>query len=245
MHRAAFRLTNLRHGYWIEHEFTRGETWEENTRALMRLERTRRLAAIEADEWPAAMGEDCQWCPILFRCSTVSDAAAQGADVIGDLAPAEIARRRAAMTALSGRYDRAAVALYERDGPIDLGDGSVLGGKPTGAWALVLPYEETLSTLRGWGMTPAQEIEWFRHCAAHHMASRVKSAMHELLGKGAKQAIEEGVLIEPVTKEQFGVWRPDVPIDTRDLSALDEWLTADDVAAEPVVPKDWGGESPF
>lgn len=207
MREAFFRIIQLRHRYYIQDGFTRGDPWERSTVARMRYERSRRLAAIRDDEWPETLGEGCQWCPIVFKCGAMAQALEQGE--LPDEAPADLARRHMAVGKLAGRLKREAEKLYKSSGPIDLGDGSVFGGKPVQKWELDNGYEETLAELRIWGMTPAQETEWFRFVRESDMPGRVRSALREILGREAKAAIEEGGIVSPIAKTQLSRWWPD------------------------------------
>lgn len=219
--RVTYRWVNLRHCYALSHDFERGATWEAATRTLLGYAADRRTAAMASDEWPETMGEDCGWCPVLHRCRAVADAVEQGAEVT-NLPPAEIARRWLGVRALAGRLERTIKPMVAALGhPLDMGDGSVLGGKPVQAWDVVLRYEDMMNALTAFGMTRAQEIEWFRHCAANHYPSRVKRALNELLGREARAAIESDEYITPVTNEQFAVWTPDPSPEEPDVPAFD------------------------
>lgn len=209
MREVTFRIVNLRHRYWIEETFARGDPWERTTRERLSYEMERRVAAEATDHWPHTLSEGCQWCPILFKCPEVKRAVAQGEKIDPAMSDENLARQALAIPSLGNRIRRAAEARYEKHGPLDMGDGSVLGGSVRQEWQAELSYEETMAELRIYGMTPQQEQEHFRFCAKHHFGSRVKKVLHELLGKDAKSAIDAGGLVSPIAKESFGRWWPD------------------------------------
>ena len=205
-----FRFVNLRHRLPASGTFRRGDRWEDVTRLRLRRERERRLAAGASGEWPETLGEDCAWCPLTETCRALRAAEAEGAEAIFRQDPPEIARRRLGLAALASKYDRAAKAIVEESGdPIPLGDGSVLGGKPALAWEAVMSYEDTMAELRRLGMTPEQEVEWFRFCGAQHFPGRVRSALYELCPEEAQGLIESDTIVTPTTTERFEVWWPD------------------------------------
>lgn len=208
--KVTFRWVNLRHGYAISHDFERGRVWEAAVRARLASAADQRAAAIVADEWPETLGVDCNWCPVLHRCAAMREACDQGSDVAADMAPADIARRWIALKAATGRMERKTRALVkDLGGPLPLGDGSQLGHKPTVGYSPVLSYEATMAMLRDFGMTPELEAEWFRHCAKRYYPGRIRKAVNELLGREAREVLDNDVLVTPVTLEEFSVWTPD------------------------------------
>lgn len=209
MREVTFRIVNLRHRYWVEDTFRRGDPWERTTRDRLAYEMERRVAAEASGSWPYLLGPGCKWCPILFRCPEMARAVEQGEELDPSMPDSDLARRALAVPAAGARYKRAAEDRYAAQGPLDLGDGSLLGGKPVQKWELELPYDQALAELRIWGMTPEQEAEWFRFVLEHQLPGRVKKALRALLGKDAKAAIESGELVSPVAKTTFAQWWPD------------------------------------
>ena len=202
-----FAWVNLRHGYSTSAEFKRGDRWEDSTRDHLTAQRAARLRALAFGEWPETLGSDCAWCPVLHKCSAIREAVEGGAEP--GLEPPELARQYLGVSALAGRLERAVKAVYEESGPIALGGGEVLGGKPRGTWETVLSYEQAMERLRAMGMTPEQEVEWFRFVAEHQFASRVRGAIYELAGDAAKGIIDTDEIVTPGAAATFAAWWPD------------------------------------
>lgn len=201
------RFVLLRHGYWVEEVFVRGEPWEARTIDRLRANREARKRALELDEWPETLGKGCAHCPVQMKCATLRSAERQGSSVIAKLTPDEIARRREAMRGLADAYDDAARALVEASGePIPLGNGSVLGPRVVEGHDLAFPYVHVLRELRELGMRPAMEFDLFRPRNGD-VAGKVKEALFRMNPATAKDHFER--LVEPVATTRFCVFWPD------------------------------------
>lgn len=208
-----FRWRNLRHGYTVKAEYRRDEPWFEQAKARIRDLRAEREVAVEMGAWTPSMGPDCGFCPVKMKCPAILEAASQGRVIAPALEPGEIARRLMGLRAITSAYETAAeVALEESMAPIPIGHGLSWGMKPTTRWTMGVRYEggdwydRLMRDLRDLGMTPAQEVEWFRFVPAHQVPSAVKSALHELCGTHAKKAIESGDFVEPTTRFENSAW---------------------------------------
>lgn len=204
-----FRKVFLRHGYPAPWTFVRDEPWHTATALAMKAQRTKRLAAIAADQWPETMGEDCDYCPLIFRCEAQKLRRLTGSEPTEPLEQQVnvLLGLRTHVKALESRL-RLHVDVH---GPIPMKDdeGHVFGGKPLDGWRVTKDYEQTLADLDALQMTPEQRVEWFRFCAKHHFAGRVKKALETLVGRqSAKQWIEAGEWLEPMTETEFSMWLP-------------------------------------
>lgn len=229
-----FRWRNLRHGYAVRAEYRRSDPWFEQTKARILDLRAEREVAVEMGAWTPTMGPDCGFCPIKLKCPAIAEAAAQGRAIAPALEPGEIARRAMGFRALASAYETAAEAVIEEtQAPIDIGHGLSWGMKPVTKWTMGIRYEgdgwydRLMRDLRDLGMTPAQEVEWFRFVPAHNVPGAVKTALHALCESHAKKAIESGDYVEPMTRFENSAWiaetRKRAPRATMDeiLDALD------------------------
>lgn len=204
-----FRKVFLRYGYAAPWLFVRGEPWQDATELAMTVQRTKRLAAIEADSWPETMGEDCDYCPLIFKCEEQNRRRR-----IGALPTEPLEQQVSVMLGLRAHLKAIESRLrvhVDVNGPIPMFDPEqhVFGAKPVDGWRVTKTYEQALNDLEALGMTPEQRVEWFRFCAEHHFASRVKKALEELVGKkNARQWIDAGEWLEPVAKPEFAMWLP-------------------------------------
>ena len=205
-----FRFVLLRHGYFIGETFTRGEPWEQSTRAALRQMRAARVRAAQAGVWPETLGESCYYCPIKTRCAA-SEALRRGdGPPLTDLPDDELARRTVAVKHLAQDYDREARKRVHVSGaPLAMGDGSVLGKKPKQAMEATIEYDRALQILRGYGMTNEQEIEWFRFIRRVDFPGALKKAIYGICGSAAKGMLASGEWVQPYTSEEFGVWTPE------------------------------------
>lgn len=216
---ARFEYVNLRHGYAVGEELREDPAVEARVRSL----RAAREAAVELDIWPETEGPSCDYCPIRHRCETVQASARSGRRVDPTLPPARIAARAIALAQLAADYDRTARAIVKGTGqPIELAHGVVLGMKPASGWRLAGRYlepdgsvspkkrEELMVELRHFHMTPVQEAEWFSWIREGDLPGAVRKALQELLGaRNARDFINRGYFIEPMTRAEFSAWIPD------------------------------------
>lgn len=224
-----FYEVNLRYAAVAKAEFRRGESWEEQTKARMRAGRAARLHAIETGQWPEMPGTDCRWCPRLYQCGVKEQARAWGSEAPGT--PAEVAGLYLYAKALHVRLEAHVKGIVEAtQAPIMLPSGDALGMKPVKGLVMDRTYERAMQELRLLGMTPEQEIEWFRYVTKSGLAARVKRALIELCGyRGAVGFIDRGGWLDEVTEFEFSVWQPDAtaaseaPRDTS-IEALDAIL---------------------
>ena len=218
-----FRFVNLRHGYSVQEELHASGAWVESAKSRIRSLRQARETAVDLDLWPETLGDSCPWCPVRHQCGEMAKAAKDGRVIDPTLTPAQIAGRRIALSVLAADYDDAARAIVRAtQKPIALPHGMALGLKPTSGWRLIPKYadpetghvtaaqrEALLAELRFFHMTPAQEFEWFGFVREGDLAGAVKTALHELLGRSAKDFIDRGFFIEPVTDFTFSPWIPE------------------------------------
>ena len=224
-----FYEVNLRYAAVAKAEFRRGEPWEEQTRARMRAGRAARLHAIETGQWPEMPGPDCRWCARLYQCGVKEQARAWGSEAPGT--PAEVAGLYLYAKALHVRLEAHVKGIVEAtQAPIMLPNGDALGMKPVKGLVMDRSYERAIEELRLLGMTPEQEVEWFRYVSERGLAARVKKALVELCGyRGAMQFIDRGGWLDETTEFEFAVHHPDAtvaPEVPRDVSieALDAIL---------------------
>lgn len=226
-----FYEVNLRYAAVAKAEFRRGESWEEQTKARMRAGRAARLHAIETGQWPEMPGTDCRWCPRLYQCGVKERARAWGSEAPGT--PAEVAGLYLYAKALHVRLEAHVKGIVEAtQAPIMLPNGDALGMKPVKGLVMDRSYERAIEELRLLGMTPEQEVEWFRYVTERGLPARVKKALVELCGyRGAMQFIDRGGWLDETTEFEFAVHSPDAtvaPEVPRDVSieALDAMLDA-------------------
>lgn len=216
-----FRYRNLRHGYTVSAEFRMDDPWVDATKARVLALRAEREAALEMDAWPATLGSDCAFCPIMHACPEMLAAAKSGRET--DVTAPVAARRLMALRALASRYEKTVRLVIETtQAPIPLSAGEVFGMKPVTKWRLVSRFsgedgsvtpeqrEKLMEYLRGFKMTPAQEREWFTFCREGDLSGRVKTALGELLGREAGRFIDDPLVspIEPCTEFQMSAWVP-------------------------------------
>lgn len=200
-----FQFVLLRHGYWVEETFVRGEPWERKVKDRLRAVREGRRVAVRDNAWPEILGEGCAYCPVQGRCKTIEKASKQKATIIKRLPPDEIARRAVALKALAKAYDQAARKLAANT-PIPLGNGAVLGNRLVRGRDLTGSYTETLTELRSLGLTGADELELFRPRASD-VPGAVSEALYKLNPASAAQHLEQLLQETPTTR--FEVFRAD------------------------------------
>jgi len=179
--------------------------------------------------WPEMPGPDCRYCPRLYQCGVKEQARAWGSEAPGT--PAEVAGLYLYAKALHVRLEAHVKGIVEAtQAPIALGNGDALGMKPVKGLVMDRTYERAIEELRLLGMTPEQEIEWFRYVTKAGLAARVMKALVKLCGyHGARQFIDRGGWLDELTEFEFGVWTPDATVAAevpRDVSieALDAIL---------------------
>ena len=158
--RVTFRLTLLRHSFWQDVEFVRGDPWERETKGWMRALRRRIMAAEASGEWPATVGDGCSLCPVAERCGTLTALRAQGA-MPENLSDEDVARGHLALHRLAQSYEREARDRAEtRDLPA--GDGFVLAHVPAkDRHVLAFSVSVVLDELRAMGATTEDCARFF------------------------------------------------------------------------------------
>lgn len=218
------RFALLRHGYYANADFERGDAWEMQTLAQVRAEREARRNALETGEFPETPGVDCHWCPLLLKCETAGRFATMGAQAAGLLSPTDAARAWLASKAMAARLERFVRKYVEDSGapiPLDDAAGTYLGFKETNGLEVLDDYETVMDRLRDYGMKEAQFVEHFRFVGPQHYASRVKKVLYEVLGVDPETA-ERTVV--PVTKSEFTTFVPQLAPIQRE--ATDEEIEA-------------------
>lgn len=209
-----FQYGMLRHGYYSSPvDFVRGDPWEWGVAARLRATREAREAAVGSGEWPETAGPWCHYCPVRWKCGSFLRVNQMGADVPADWSPAEIATALSVAKTQVRDLEKRAREIAERtNAPILLPGPSrkALGFRVVDGVETVLPYEETMSALRAYGMTAAQQAEHFRFVARNHYASRVRKVAREVLGV-PREEIEN--LVVPVPKTEFTTFTYDAPQD--------------------------------
>lgn len=221
--RVTFRYGMLRHRYYAQAEFLRGDPWEWGVERTLAAIRQEREGAAASGQWAERLGSWCAHCPIMWKCEALRKAAEDGTTVIGVLPPAELAARGLAMEKAAEKLRQAAEAVVvEGEAGLPLGDakGTHFGFKPGEGLVLVKGYDETLAELRRIGMTREMEVEHFRHCLEHHLPGRVKKVMSAL--RVPKGDVLWDTLLMPITKFTVTAYVPE-PKESADTLSADEF----------------------
>jgi len=198
----------LRVGRWARAVFDRDGTWMGQTKARLIAARARVAAHLELDQWPETLGLGCKYCPLADECATFVTAVRAPYPPADALSVEQQAARVVALSRHLQTLERSVRAYARSHGPIPLG-GACIGYKPVEKLEPAVSYEETLAELRTIGMTPAQEIEWFRFVREADFPGRVRSALWELNPATAKGWMQE--LLSPYTGSKWGIFEPEPP----------------------------------
>lgn len=222
-----FRKVFLRLGYPASWTFRAGDPWQDATREVLTLRRTRRLEAIERNEWPETIGLDCRWCPLIYRCTAQKQARARGS--MPDATATERANAYIGLSAQLTELKASLVREVQMTGipiPLDTPDGEVLGKAPATRWLLKNTYEQTMNSLEALGMTSEMKERNFRYVLEHFIASRVRKVLGLLVTpKVADEWIKNGDWIVPKGAETFEVHVPDEITPTApDVPASEEYI---------------------
>ncbi len=187
-----FEIWNLRVGQRASVVLKRGDPWEEATRVYLRSGRERMIAAHAAGEFPQTIGAACGASCALFPCDAWTTAMAAGVPEKGT--DQQRALYFLAAKAGIGTLERELRTTAE-DGPIDLGNGRVLGYRPTTSTRITHGVMRTIAQLRSDGASDQQLAEAFP--GASITAEGIRDLADSL-------AIRTGLVPETVTEPLIG-----------------------------------------